>query len=195
VTQTSARLTRRIRNDFPPRAADTVIGRLAGVPERLPPCSQDPERMQASIVLAGDGSPRRRNQTALPAPTGSQPQSSARSCSICTPRPVVAVAECHWRRGGTGDPSTTVTRTPAPSRVSPSVGAEAVWTITLVTTPDISSTAVSRRSSRSQLCSRVRTTVRARPAARASAGSDTRSVRMPQPVAALAARDGATWGS
>jgi hypothetical protein len=96
---------------------------------------------------------------------------------------------------GTGDPSTTITRTPAPSRVSPSVGAEAVWTITLVTTPDISSTAVSRRSSRSQLCSRVRTTVRARPAARASAGSDTRSVRMPQPVAALAARDGATWGS
>lgn len=55
VTQTSARLTRRIRRDFPPDVAYTVIRQLAGVPETLPLCGQDAERMQASIVIAAHG--------------------------------------------------------------------------------------------------------------------------------------------
>lgn len=55
MTQTSARLTRRVRHDFPPDLADTVIGQLAGVPETLPLCGQDAERMQASIVMTAHG--------------------------------------------------------------------------------------------------------------------------------------------
>ena len=55
VTRTSARLTRRVRHDFPPDLADTVVGQLTGVPETLPLCSQDAERMQASIVITAHG--------------------------------------------------------------------------------------------------------------------------------------------
>jgi hypothetical protein len=55
VTQASARLTRRVRRDFPPGLADTVLGQLTGVPETLPLCSQDAERMQASIVITAHG--------------------------------------------------------------------------------------------------------------------------------------------
>lgn len=55
VTQTSTRLTRRVHHDFPPDLADRVIGQLAGIPETLPLCGQDAERMQASIVITAHG--------------------------------------------------------------------------------------------------------------------------------------------
>jgi hypothetical protein len=35
--------------------ADTVLGQLSEVPETLPLCGQDAERMQASIILAAHG--------------------------------------------------------------------------------------------------------------------------------------------
>ena len=55
VARTSARLTRRIRSDFPPDVADAIVEHLADVPETLPVCSQEAERVQASIVFTARG--------------------------------------------------------------------------------------------------------------------------------------------
>jgi hypothetical protein len=59
VAHVSARLTRRIRRDFLPDLADTVIRQLTGLPAALPLCGQDAERIQASIVLTAQADYRR----------------------------------------------------------------------------------------------------------------------------------------
>ena len=56
MTRPSARLTRRVEQDFPPEVAPGVLGQLTEVPETLPLSgNQDPERLQACIVLLARG--------------------------------------------------------------------------------------------------------------------------------------------
>jgi hypothetical protein len=51
----SPRLERRVRADFG-AGATRVLAELAGVPETLPGCErQDPERIQAALVIAAHG--------------------------------------------------------------------------------------------------------------------------------------------
>lgn len=47
----TARLERKIRNDFAPDEADEVIDRLTALPET----TQQPERIQAAIIVRSEG--------------------------------------------------------------------------------------------------------------------------------------------
>lgn len=56
MSRPSARLTRRVEQDFPPELTASVLGQLIDVPETLPlGDNQDPERLQACIVLLARG--------------------------------------------------------------------------------------------------------------------------------------------
>ncbi|TWD80004.1 hypothetical protein FB561_1070 [Kribbella amoyensis] len=56
MAQVSDRLERRIRADFSPDQAPRVLARLADIPEKLAQgASQNPERMQAALVLPAKG--------------------------------------------------------------------------------------------------------------------------------------------
>ena len=57
MSEVSPRLLRRIRRDHDPATVAWILAELADVPEGLPLGErQDPERMQAALVVGHDGS-------------------------------------------------------------------------------------------------------------------------------------------